>query len=580
MRMHVAVAALVVLVTLATSVSAVEVKEKWVYYSGGGRSSQGAFPDDFIAFMKDAKALGVTHIQFNGSEPPRTGEIPKDYLDNAKKALDAAKEMGITIVPGVYPVGYSGGFLGQDPNLASGIPVRDARFVVKDGVARPDPAGAPFVQNGSFDDADGDTLKGWTKQDLPGVNSFVDRETKHGGAASVKFTALDKLPASVNGDCRVSQILKVTPFQNYRLSVWTKTDAIDAEREDYLILRSPMNVRRYCYSNFRVRPPQDWTLQSVTFNSLEATEIELSVGVSTAKSGTIWFDDLTIEPAGLADVVRREITPLTVTSLDKSVTYVEGKDFEPIPGGVFTRYRRGEAPEVPPIPGITLTSDSRMKNGDTILVSFFHTTRIYDSQMVISIQDPKVFDMMDEQMKRMSEAWPTNAYFMKYDEIRIGGWEVQPAGEKLTLGQMLARHVSRGVSIIKKYAPDAKIYVWSDMFDPFHNGRPFAARNGYYYLCNGNWDGSWEGLPKEVGIMNWNGTENAAKSLQWFAGRGYTQIIAGYYDGDPKENIATWMKASEGVPNIVGMMYTTWRRDYAKMPEFFQILKDWPEPAK
>ena len=36
------------------------------------------------------------------------------------------------------------------------------------------------------------------------------------------------------------------------------------------------------------------------------------------------------------------------------------------------------------------------------------------------------------------------------------------------------------------------IYVWNDMFDPFHN-----AVNDYY-LVRGDLKGSWEGLPKDV----------------------------------------------------------------------------------
>ncbi len=240
---------------------------------------------------------------------------------------------------------------------------------------------------------------------------------------------------------------------------------------------------------------------------------------------------------------------------------------------------RREEVQIPlPPANITLTPNSRIKDGDTILVSFVHTTRIYDSQMVISTQDPKVFDLMDDQMRRMAKGWPTNTYFMKYDEIRIGGWEVQPDGQKLTPGQFLARHATKAVEIIRKYSPNAKIYVWSDMFDPYHNARPFSAR-GYYYLCNGNWDGSWEGLPKDVIIMNWNGTENCSKSMNWVAAQGYSQVMAGYYDGDIKENLDRWMKSSAGVPNVLGMMYTTWRRNYNDMPTFFKALDAWPNPV-
>ena len=56
--------------------------------------------------------------------------------------------------------------------------------------------------------------------------------------------------------------------------------------------------------------------------------------------------------------------------------------------------------------------------------------------------------------------------------------------------------------------------VWNDMFDPFHN-----AVKGPYYLVNGPWSGSWEGLSKDVLVMNWNHGKRD-QSLKFFADRG------------------------------------------------------------
>jgi hypothetical protein len=358
-----------------------------------------------------------------------------------------------------------------------------------------------------------------------------------------------------------------------------KSENIRAEREDFVLMLSGNGARRHCYTNLPIGPAPSWveersidanawTRMSVTFNTFEATSINFSVGVTDARGGTIWYDDLTIEPAGFTMLVRRDLTPLVVTSEDKTVTYVEGKDFEPIMGLESSReIYTGEGPARQ----LKLTAQSGIKEGQKVLVSYFHTARIYNDQAVCSTQDPGIFELMDEQMKAVAQVWPTSGYMMGYDEIRIGGWEVQPKGENPTCGQILAKHTVKGIEIIHKYAPNAKVYVWSDMYDPTHNARPFSRGNSYYYLCNGNWDGAWEGLPKDAVVINWNGTENAAESLKWFAGRGNRQVIAGYYDGDPRQNLEMWMKAAAGVPNVIGMMYTTWTPKYEKMPEFFKL---------
>ena len=128
-------------------------------------------------------------------------------------------------------------------------------------------------------------------------------------------------------------------------------------------------------------------------------------------------------------------------------------------------------------------------------------------------------------------------------------------------------------------APEADIYVWSDMFTPYHNARPFDARDAYYYLVDGNWDGAWEGLPSDVIIMNWYSPDREA--AKWFSDRGHSQLIAGYYDGDStedlKENISRWMEVTEGLPDILGFMYTTWGANYDWLEEYFQLVESWPE---
>jgi hypothetical protein len=148
---------------------------------------------------------------------------------------------------------------------------------------------------------------------------------------------------------------------------------------------------------------------------------------------------------------------------------------------------------------------------------------------------------------------------------------------------MLARHVKTAYDLIRKYAPEAKVYTWSDMFTPYHNARPFEVK-GYYYLVNGNWDGAWEGLPKDVIIMNWYSPD--AKSVKFFADRGHKQVLCGYYDvkttAQMKQNIRDWMEKSEGVPGVLGFMYTTWHKNYANLKEYCKLLdtyNDWGKPG-
>ena len=120
---------------------------------------------------------------------------------------------------------------------------------------------------------------------------------------------------------------------------------------------------------------------------------------------------------------------------------------------------------------------------------------------------------------------------MSHDEIRVANWCLACQSRKRTPGQLLAENARRCTSILKAVNPQARIVVWSDMFDPHHN----AVDN--YYLVNGSLKGSWEGLAHDVVIANWNGGK-AAESLKFFADRGHPQIIAGYYDGDDLDELS------------------------------------------
>jgi len=557
-------AAAVAVLLVSLYAAGAEFPERWVYISTNLATD--AAVSDTISIMRQAKAAGCTHVLLSDYKFGILSEMQPSYFKNVGRVRDAAAEMDLAIVPEIFSIGYSSAILHLDPNLAAGIPVRDAPFMVKGKKAVPDPASVPSIANAGFDDAKGDKLAGW-EQDFAGEETFVDREVKHSGAASLKMTNLARIPKMFAGHCRVMQTLKTQPFQYYRLSVWTKTRGLKSDQTQVLLL-SDGGKRQHCYMSLGVKETEDWTKHEIVFNSLEASSVLMYVGLWGAKEGTIWWDDVRIEPAGLLNVIRGDYTPVKVASSDGGTIYSEGKDFE---RAVDPQLGKNDYSIRHDAPTMALTGNSRIKDGERLLVSFYHPAVIKDDQVTCSLVDPKVFTLMEDQMKRIVELLGAPGYFMSYDEIRVGGWEEQPGGAHLTPGQLLAKHVSRAVEIAHKYAPKATLYTWSDMFDPYHNARPFS-KGGYYYLVNGTWEGSWEVLPKDVVVCTWI---PQAESLKWFADRGHRQILGGYYDSAPGENVATWMKASRGVPGIVGMVYTTWEHQYKDLPEFFRALKEY-----
>lgn len=109
------------------------------------------------------------------------------------------------------------------------------------------------------------------------------------------------------------------------------------------------------------------------------------------------------------------------------------------------------------------------------------------------------------------------------------------------------------------------VYVWSDMYDPNHNAR------NKFYLVNNTIEGSWEGLDPRIIVMKWGGGKIARPGLEFFAGRGHKQMIAGYYDGDVSANHKMWLEAAKEVPDVIGTMYTTWVDKYDDLEKFAEV---------
>jgi len=150
-----------------------------------------------------------------------------------------------------------------------------------------------------------------------------------------------------------------------------------AQGGSYATVTSNKRTRRHTRTDPAVRKTKDgrYVYQNV-FNSLEAEELLVGIYHNIHK-----IQNIRIEPAGMLLIIRRDRIPLTVTSEDGKTTYVEGKDFKPVADPIVAvRPFPGEFPFDHPAPVIELTAGSRIKDGQKLLVSFWHHQRIGGDQ--------------------------------------------------------------------------------------------------------------------------------------------------------------------------------------------------------
>src|SRR5205814_4305831 len=137
---------------------------------------------------------------------------------------------------------------------------------------------------------------------------------------------------------------------------------------------------------------------------------------------------------------------------------------------------------------------TKLPDGTKLRVSSFPPATSHDGQVSACIAEPKTDELLADEAKRVKEAVGCKSFMMSHDEFRSMNTDDACVKRGLDAGALLAENARQCVKLLE----GSTIYVWNDMFDPFHN----AVKD--YYLVRGDLQGSREGLPKEVVIVNWH----------------------------------------------------------------------------
>lgn len=494
--------------------------------------------DRMIARFPRARAAGYNGVAFSHNIPAEKAAVLKQE----------AKKNGLDLV--VIVMGGT-----RDRNYVEGVLSKDALFVAGNGTATHQQDIPTKVLNTDFETASGNRFTGWTLQDDEGVTTFADTDVKHGGGKSLRMESIGK---NQHRHCRVAQPIKLQPHRQYHIQVWVKTENMTPADPEVKVLTADSG-RAISHQSFRVDKTQDWKRVDLVFNSLEHSDAMLYLGSWGGRDGKVWWDDLKVEEIGLVNVLRRPGTPVTVRGEASGTVYAEGRDYERIADPNLH-------PWIPyhDAPSIKLTSNTRIADGERLRVSYYHPLVVYEDRITSCVSEPKIFTDWRAEVKRANELLRPAVFFMSHDEMRVMNRCALCRSKNMTAGELLAWNVKKASQIIREVAPKAEIWVWSDMFDPMHN----AVDN--YYAVRGTLKGSWKGLDKDVGIVNWHGGL-MGKNSPFFAKLGLKQILSGYYDGDEDGSaIAKWLDSTKNVPGIVGAMYTTWEDKYGPMDVWAQ----------
>lgn len=527
---------------------------RWVYVRS--RLADDAFVPIAQEVMQRAKKAGYNGVVLEDEGFHKLEQMNEQYFANAETVRATAEGLGLAI----YPIVFNKGELELNPNLAEGLPVRKAHYLAGDSRARLVPSPDLRLINGNFERARTNRFEGWATQTAPGISTFNDDFVYHRDGRSLRMENF-RAGEPKFGAVEISQPLTLVPYHQYRISLWVKTENLNPQARLEIEVHG-LKEQTLLWPGHRLDPSQDWQPIFAVFNSLNNIKANLRISMLNANGGKIWLDDAAIEEAGLLNVLRREGCPLVVENAPvdeatKPTFFKENEDFQPVKDDEL-----GDSAHTAPL--IHLVPGSHIRDGENLYVSYYHAMNIEGSPAGLCLSCPETDALLKTTAEHVNALLQPKGFFLNLRDVRSANWCLLCTNRHLAPTALLGELLNRCEATLRKENPKARLFVWSDMFDPNQSAKD------PYYLVAGGWKNSWKSLPKDMAVVNWNGLN--PDSLSWFSRHDTDQILAGYLDGSPGD-IQAWLAQAGNSSRVIGVMYTTWQNKYDALEAFGKA--DW-----
>ena len=87
----------------------------------------------------------------------------------------------------------------------------------------------------------------------------------------------------------------------------------------------------------------------------------------------------------------------------------------------------------------------------------------------VCLSHDDVFKYPTQRLQAVQKLYRSKTYIIHQDEIDLASWCELCHQPGVTPGQVMAECKKQCTTIIQKLDSNAEIFVWSDMFDSFHN---------------------------------------------------------------------------------------------------------------
>lgn len=485
-----------------------------------------------------------------------------------QRLAQRCRDNHIEFVPELQSLGWGHFVLDREPRAVEAEWIERAAFPVRDGrVYAPDPPmpARAVVENADFEAG----LDGWRADTYYG--QWDASSAEEAGVTVLDGNPVLRLALSQVGSVRVSQKISVQPDARYTLRASVKTEDVQslgggAYIEVYGIDANGVWTEMLGPRSAPSLDTGDWTTIQTTFFSggyqrprpggaIEDDlprrpeegyeEVQVFLRLENA-TGTAWFDAIEIEPDQspnpLANAVVTEAARVIVESEDGAVRYEEDRDYTLVVPEL--RYPTGLGAPLE----VILTNNSRIENGDTILLSF---NQAQYEVITNCPSEPLYYDFMRKSIRNVVEKLNPSYLHIGHDEPQFFNRCQRCRDRNMANEDLFVYAIKRLHRYAREANPDIRIMLWDDAINPYQNARYLGAETAA------------EKLPRDLIVCVWwydnnQWEEQIDKSVEFFMNLGFEVTGVPWFR---KPNAYRWAEVLEELkddPKALGIIYTSW----------------------
>lgn len=430
-----------------------------------------------------------------------------------------------------------------DLSWQEGVPIRNEAMTVGATYLTTNSYGIN-VANGGFESWSANVPSSWTMYPASSYATISrDNTQRHSGSSSLRWANLDP---GYDLDRTVHQRLYLGRHRLFNLKLWVKTQNFSGKLRLLVLGDEPVNNH---FENRRISltPTANWTQIEMDFSIFNEDTVSLWIGPDVYSSGTLWIDDIVVEPWGLRNMLRRDDTPLEVYKQPGNILMREGVDYS------VADLNSPPTDDYIVLPRISRIAGGQLTQGNSVTVNYYTAIIFQDGRETVCFSKLEPLEYYQRQIAVLDSALAPDGFKIHINEVTLAGYDPLCLSRGLSPGQLCGWHCNELAEIINARRPDAPIRIYGDAFDIWVDD------NRCHPVETSPWTvGALQQLMPEIEIMAMSDySTNLDSSFAYFNANGHSAVMA-YYGSENFSEAVNGAISARKAPNCTGFQFYDW----------------------